>query len=328
MKMHYSHGLSVTRIEQIVGAFVIIPLVILAVVAFIVAGGQRLFAEKYTLRTTLSDTFGLHEGSPVIVSGIEVGRVKTVQFTKQGKVEVELEIFQQYSDQITQGAVAAVGKSGGLVGETVVEIKDDKGGGPEIPPGGTIVAEEPLDINQLLGQVEPMIQTVKATLERVKTITDDIHTVVQTGGRAAAHVEEATAKLPSVMDDVHRITTTVRRTVDTVPDMVASVRTILTRVDGMTQDVKNTTSKLPEVVDSVHGTVENVRTLTQDIKGVGKTVPPMMRSANATLQDVQTIVRGAKKTFPISVMVERAEGPAPPSGPKSLRAETLYAESR
>lgn len=328
MKMHYSHGMSVTRIEQIVGAFVIIPLVILAIVAFIVAGGERLFAEKYTIRTTLADTYGLHKGSPVIVSGIEVGRVKTVEFRRDGQVQVELEILKRYSDQITQGAVAAVSKSGGIVGEAVVEIKDGKEGAAEIPSGGTIVAKEPLDFNQLLAQVEPMLQTVKATLERVQTITEDVHTVVQTGGRAAAHVEQATAKLPSVMDDAHQITTTVRRTVDTVPEMVASVRTILSRVDGVTQDVKNTTSRLPDVVDSVQGTVDNVHTLTNDIKGVGKTVPPMMRSANATLNDVQTIVRGAKKTFPISVMVERAEGPAPPTGPKSLRAEDLYAESR
>ena len=69
-KIHYSHELSTTRMEQFVGAFVLIPLLVLGVVLFVIVRGESLFAMKYEIKTNLSQAYGIQSGTVVYVHGV------------------------------------------------------------------------------------------------------------------------------------------------------------------------------------------------------------------------------------------------------------------
>ena len=96
MKMHYSHQLAPNRIAQIVGAFVLVPLLVLVFAGIFMAKAEHLFDRKYLLTSSLSKSYGLEPGAPVVVSGIRIGRVEQVDLNERGTVNLVLQLLVRY----------------------------------------------------------------------------------------------------------------------------------------------------------------------------------------------------------------------------------------
>lgn len=180
--MHYSHRLSSGRLAQIVGTFVLIPVLILAVAGFWMSKTEHLFEPKYHLLASLSKSYGLEPGAPVVVSGIRVGRVKRggSQRSRDGR-----------SDAATVGPLPGHGE--GQFGTAYYQKQcrgqpdpsRDRGGYRQrrLTDGAIIRAVEPRDIGDLLNEVEPVLMAVKQTLLRVETITQDLQGGLKAGGK-------------------------------------------------------------------------------------------------------------------------------------------------
>src|SRR5207247_9073624 len=120
--MHYTHNLSQARIHQIVGWFVLVPVLVLVGVLVVVGQNENLFEKKYHVTTVFSEGFGLKVGYPVILLGLEVGRVGKVEFTEQNNTKFTLTILKKYQEKIRANSVAKIGKSGGLLGDPQLDI--------------------------------------------------------------------------------------------------------------------------------------------------------------------------------------------------------------
>ena len=331
MKMHYSHSLSPARISQIAGLFVVVPLLGLIVVGLFMAKSEHVFEKRYHLRTSLSKSYGLEAGAPVLMSGIPIGRVEQVGFNDRGTIDVTLQLRQRYQNKVREDSELSIAKPGVVVGQTQVEIEIGSSTKPVLQDGATIKAVEPQDFMELLAEFKPAIESVKQALLRLDDLTKDIQTTIQTGNRTLGNVEAATKDLPAItagvqrtVASVERTASSVERTAATLPEVTASVKKTLVVADGIAGDVQGATAKLPGIASAAQDAVNNLKTTTENIKGVSRQVPPLIRTAHATLDDVNTIVRGAKQTFPVSVMVANA-GPPPGDQPaarlRSLRGE-------
>ncbi len=320
MKMHYSHRLSGGRIAQIVGAFVVVPLLGLVVVGIFMAKTEHLFEEKYQLHSTLSQSYGLEPGAPVLMSGIPIGTVKAVEFAETGKIDVTLQLLTRYQAMVRQDSVATFAKLGVLMGQTQVTIAMGDPGKPVLNDGATIRATEPRDYAELVDEVRPLLQSVQRTLARVEDVTKDVQAMVQTGGRVLTDVEQSAKELPEIMASVHRSAGSVEKATASLPEITGSVKKTLAVVDRITVDVRTTTAKLPAIADSAQEVVNNLKATTESIKVISKDLPPIVRTAHATLDDVNMILTGAKKTFPVSTFVKNAEPPAAERGASGLRS--------
>ncbi len=332
--MHYSHRLSQTRLHQIVGGFVIIPLLIIGAVLVFVAKSEHLFEEKYLVTTLFSEGYGLKQGKAVVLLGIQIGKVKKVEFTDQNDAKITMEILSRYKEKIRKNSIAKVGKSGGFVGDQQIEITVGNKDKPVIEDGGYIEAEEPFNVAELMQEMKPLVERVKLALVRVEEITEGVHQAVKTGNETLGHVRDASTRLPAALENVKETTATIREaalsTSEQLPAIMASVRGSVDRAGDAVKDVKTTTAKLPNVVDTVQGSLDNVKAMTGDLKSmVRQDVPPIVKSAQGTLDDVNEIVSGAKKTFPISTFSAHGR-PAVPDGkgaaPRSLRADEVIKE--
>lgn len=326
MKMHYAHSMSWGRIGQIVGAFVMIPLAGLIVVGIFMAKAEHLFEDTYVLVSTVSKSYGLEPGMPVLMAGIPIGRVEEVGFDDRGTIRVAFEVRKQFQDKIRTDSVATVSKSGMLVGQTQVQITMGSPDQPVLQDGATIKMVEPREITEMLEEIKPVLASVQRTLLRVEEISKDVHAAVQTGGQVLQNVEKATRELPTVVGSIRRTAASVEKTTASLPDLTGSIKKTVTTVDHIASDVRAMTGRLPEVTQSAQEAVNNIKAATESVKNLVKEMPPLIHAANATLEDVNTIVRGAKKTFPVSAMVKNAEPKEPlraGSGLQSLRGDQV-----
>ena len=328
--MHYSHGLSSGRLAQIVGTFVVIPVLILAVAGFWMSKTEHLFESKYHLKASLSKSYGLEPGAPVVVSGIRIGRVKQVDLNDRGTVDLTIQILTRYQDMVKDNSELRITKSGVVVGQTQVDIGMGTASSPVLVEGATIRAIEPRDIGDLLNEVEPVLMAVKQTLLRVETITQDLQGGLKAGGKALEQVALATQDLPAVVASVQRTIASVEQTATALPAMTGSIKRTLSVVDRVTADVQQTTGRLPAILDSAQSALTSVKRLSESVDEVSQELVPVIRTAETTLSDVSILVRGAKQTFPFSRFMQNA-GPAPKEqqgrsqpGTHSLRGDQLH----
>ncbi|HET9961263.1 MAG TPA: MlaD family protein [Nitrospiraceae bacterium] len=330
MKMHYSHQLTSSRLAQIVGTFVMIPLVILIVAGVLMSKVEHLFERKYSIYASLSKSYGLEPGAPVVVSGIRVGRVEQVDLNERGTVDIRLLLLTRYQPMVRENSELSVIKSGVVVGQTQVDIAMGTSSSSVLQDGATIRAVEPKDIGDLINEVQPVLAAVKQTLLRVETITQDLQGSLKAGGQALEQVAAATQELPTLMASVQRTVTAVEQASTVLPTMTGSIQRTLGVVDRLTSDVRQSTNKLPIILESAEDTLASVRRLSDSVRDLTQEMTPVVHTAQTTLLDVSTLVRGAKQTFPFSRFAQNA-GPPPaiPAGPsngamKSLRGDQLH----
>src|SRR5438034_2614013 len=208
--MHYSHRLSQTRLHQIVGWVVLVPILVLVGVVVLVDQSENLFEEKYHITTVFSEGYGLKPGKQVMLLGIQIGDVTKVEVTEQNDAKVTMEILKKYRDKIRQNSVAKIGKSGGRVGEPQIEITVGHRGRRVVVDGGHIESEEPFNIAEVIAEVRPLMETVKKTLVRVEEISEGVQATVQTGHVALNNVRDASTRLPAILQNIRETTAAVR----------------------------------------------------------------------------------------------------------------------
>lgn len=331
MKMHYSHSYSARRIEQIVGGFVVLPLIGLLLVAWFMVKAEHMFDQKYLLTAHLTKSYGLEPGAPVLLAGIPIGKVKAVNLNDAGAIDVLLQMLAQYQDKVREDSVVAVERSGVVVGQAHLMVTLGSRGVPALADGATIQAAEPRDLTDLVSEVAPVLQSVQRTLLRVEQITKDVQLTVQTGSQAVATVDRAIAELPQVVSSVHRVVGSIEKTAAVLPAITGSVQQSIAELPALigsvqrtvgsvektaaalpqiTTAVERTTAELPAVVASVQRTIGTVERTAQALPEITNTVKSTLKvtesvvkttaSASAALPEIVETTRQAANNIKVT----------------------------
>lgn len=135
-------------LEFIVGVFLAIGIVCLALLSVKVARRDFFTGEGYEVQAVFSNCSGLRTGSSVMIAGVEVGRVKQIAL-QDYEARVKMMIHSDVA--IQKDAIASI-KTKGLIGEKFVELSP--GAAEEkIAPGGMIRDTEPaMDMESLISK--------------------------------------------------------------------------------------------------------------------------------------------------------------------------------
>jgi len=128
------------RLEFAVGAFLLLALVSLLVLAMTSTNGRFGFGfgnDHYTLTAAFSQIGQLRPNAPVKISGVTVGRVSNIGLDPEKfSSVVTLSIDSRFNTLSTDTTASIL--TGGLLGESYISL--DPGGAPEIlEPGDEIV---------------------------------------------------------------------------------------------------------------------------------------------------------------------------------------------
>ena len=137
-----------TKLELIVGVFVLIGIAALAYLAIklgkleIVGGHQR------DIQAVFDSVAGLKTGAGVEVAGVQVGQVKRIAL--DGELALVTLAVQPHV-KVYQDAIASI-KTRGLIGDKYVSLSPG-GSDKELPPGGKIRdTESGVDLEAVIGE--------------------------------------------------------------------------------------------------------------------------------------------------------------------------------
>ena len=155
------------------GLFFIIGLGLVGSVIFIIGFDKGLTQPKFQVIALFDDVGGLIEGSPIRISGVNVGVVGNIDFLTQPiedkSLKVTLNIFKKYEFQFRKCSKIGI-KTEGVLGRKLVEISEDRSR-KMFDITKPIIGEDPLN-------VEDMAAVITRTAMAVQKTSTDVNDVL------------------------------------------------------------------------------------------------------------------------------------------------------
>ena len=322
MKMHYSHRLSASQKEKVVGLFIIIPIIILLIVFIFIGRTKHFFEEKYKIKAVFKEGEGLKAGIPIILSGIDIGAIKSVQLNEQNQVEVTLEIRKVYQNKIRNDSKATVAKAG-FIGEQRIKIYPGSVSLPIIPDGGTIKVEEVMAIEDMVNRVKPVLENVEKTLNKIteiignipstaasdilgniKSITEDLKTGKGSAGAILTerelynNINETVKKAEASMQKVNNILVKVDNTSGHLPEITQSIRKelppILEDIRGTLKNVKESSAELPAVLDSTQKIMKKIEEISARLPAIMENLEKTTNNIKEASEEMPAVANSAR----------------------------------
>ena len=155
--------------ERVAGFFILISLVLVTLFVVGAAVENLWFTPKTKYHIYVVRGDGLRKGSPVLLSGVEVGKVGEMTIMKDGRIDAVLSVLTSHSQRITVGTQAEIRRALGIGEKRVLlTLATDKRMATQLPPEAVIPVNEPRDLLDVVSTIdlgmymETMDRTVKS----------------------------------------------------------------------------------------------------------------------------------------------------------------------
>lgn len=155
-----------TNRKLLVGLFVCVAFLLLAVAVRFIGKKARLFSSTIKLHTVYKDINGLKAGGTVRFAGIDVGTVDNVTIMTDSTVRVDFLLDKHVQKFIKKDATSSI-SSDGLMGDKLLVISSGDAAQPEVSNGDYLPAGQANNIDAIMGQA-------KITMDNAAKITGDL----------------------------------------------------------------------------------------------------------------------------------------------------------
>ncbi len=239
---------------------------------------------------------GLSAGSPVVLRGVQVGRVQEIRLAEGDWVEAVLSV---YSDVVIQGSPAVIAASASLFGEwqaSIVsrnspDISDPNvlrdlelaaAQGDDAWPGATLP-----DIGQLTAQAGRIASDIGAFSNRIQTAFNDeavvhLQSSIRDFGQVAERINEFADQQTSILGEV---ADNVRVTSNVVTSTAEMLQRIMSRLDTATAEGE---------LDSI---VRNASQVSADLRLAMEEFRDFVAMVNENTTSIDRIIAGADTVF-------------------------------
>jgi phospholipid/cholesterol/gamma-HCH transport system substrate-binding protein len=192
-----------------IGFFVLLGLAILGTGVFLIGSKESLLQANFLVKAQFQNVGGLNEGADVRVGGIRKGTVRQIELPHgpSGKVTVVMDVAKRSQEVLREDSVAFI-QSAGLLGDKFVEISFGTEDKARLKSGQTISSQPPLEISEIAGRANHLLETAQEALGNISAITAKIN---QGKGTAGALIndrtmyDQATASVSAMHDDMEAL---------------------------------------------------------------------------------------------------------------------------
>lgn len=160
-----------TRSREIaVGAMFALGLIILALSIMALGDGSNLFREKVRYFVVFPSVEGMGIGSPVKMSGVQIGAVSGLKLSKdpsRSGIQVEFGVDADYRQRIREDSTAALAILQLLSGEKFVELFPGSVDKPELPEGSEIALRQDPEMLDAINAASQNINVISVSLRNI-----------------------------------------------------------------------------------------------------------------------------------------------------------------
>jgi phospholipid/cholesterol/gamma-HCH transport system substrate-binding protein len=324
--------------EQIVGFFVLVAILAVAVILIFIGVNQRWFAKNYDFTSRFPSGDGLSVGMPLNLKGFEIGKISRISLNEDNEVDVRFYVEDTYYDRMKPDSVIELASSPIGLG-TSLKFHPGNNRLPPQPEGSFIptldseegqrlVAEGKVDIpkgadviGSVIGKLNPILDETRQTIAEIHRVANSVDLALagkggplgtmvgglaQTPDKVNGAVDNISSRANVLLDRVNEISVNLKdiseKTQGVVGDLSVNLDVISKNLRDMTGDLKNTQGLAKRLLDP-HGSID---TFLNDSNALYNQVDSAVKNANEIIAELKSFVEFINGTRPqVSTILEK-----------------------
>jgi phospholipid/cholesterol/gamma-HCH transport system substrate-binding protein len=303
-QVHYIHRLSYTARERLVGVFVLAAILLLFLVLAFNRQTKDLFEAKFTLHAVITDAQGVSVDTPVMVYGLQVGKVTDLSLSQDNRIAVTMKIQERFHRLIRTDSTAEISKLS-VIGNAAISIKAGSPDKPMIPNDSELVLATPMSVDQMMAQVQPVLLDVKSTLSQINALThsispDDLNAVVKNLASVTGNLKVITGEFSSPQGTAN--------TQAALQNLAGTLKEMQARLAEMQPLIKNAnaaSADMPALLSQTRKLVGQLNTTMGTVNYQMQALPDMVGRTRQILDQTDTTLQAIQNTWPISSSVPK-----------------------
>ena len=135
--------------------------------------------QGYNISVLFNFANGIEKNAPVMLAGVEVGKVEGISIQYGDETKVALELWVDSGAKLREDSEVYISTLG-LMGEKYIEITPGSRGAAFLEAGNTIVGQDPMRMEKLMAKGEAIADNLDKTLVDVRRLVSNVDDVVVT----------------------------------------------------------------------------------------------------------------------------------------------------
>jgi phospholipid/cholesterol/gamma-HCH transport system substrate-binding protein len=272
--------------------------------------GEDVFSNERIFMAVYSDVGGLDKANPVTINGLTVGHVRDMNFSRDGKAHVVIELIINNSVSIPKNSIARI-TSSDLLGSKTVDII--LGTSHEYAVSGdTLISEMEISIKEEVSrQLKPLknkaegllisIDTVISMLNNLfsKTNTDNI-------SRSVAHIAGSFENLENTTSTLDNLMTEEKTRVERILENVESVSLNLKNNEDKLNTIFNNFSSLSDTLAKARlsETMQKINSTINELSDISKKINSGKGSLGMLINNDSLYIEVEKSSRELKLLLE------------------------
>lgn len=279
--------------DQLVGFFIILSLVSLALVTVALGRSQRWFAKDVSFSTVLATAGGVTRNMPLQYRGFTIGNVRSFYLTDNDTVEVVFSVFEEYRNRVKNGSMVQMLVSPVGLGN---QFLFHSGRGEELAEGSFIPVVGSPEALALVRQglaIEPQFDdSISLLVNRASSILEDV-------GKTVAMVNEAfgegsSTELGKTVGSLQRAMAEAETITSELSPVLAHLNTITSQLSDPSGLLLSTLSADGEVQKNLSQSLESITATLENLQRASAFVPAQLPQLASLIIDLRTTIQTAE----------------------------------
>jgi phospholipid/cholesterol/gamma-HCH transport system substrate-binding protein len=286
-----------------VGLTVVIASIIMGVLIILMSGGG-LFTSKIIVKSYFPDASGLTPGSPVRLSGVDIGNVKAIQVVPGrplDPVEVVMKVNTKYRFFLRKDSVTLL-STAGVLGATYINIDSSHAKGPEAQDGDVLPSEEQKGYEDVVRAANSSLQNMDVLLKRMDRIIAFVESGQGSIGKLIYdpqlynRVNATVAEFQGLVNDIAQGNGSIGKLIEN-DDLYNKANAAIDKINNLIDEVNSGNGTIgkflkdPSLYDNANKTVANIKQLTDEVNSGKGAIGKMAKDQEFANKLQNTITR-------------------------------------
>jgi phospholipid/cholesterol/gamma-HCH transport system substrate-binding protein len=184
-----------------VGVFVTLGLVFCMLAILVLGGTDNLFTPQNTYHSYFPETPGLVPGAKVVLNGVTVGTVRSVELEKgKPEIKVEYRVVTKYKEWVREGTFVEI-LTQGVLGDKYLALTSSEAPGAIYPENSTIPTKKTQDFTAMLNKGDQLMMNLNSLVSGMDRLIQSFEKqnrsdlFFQSLAQSARNVSQLSAKL-------------------------------------------------------------------------------------------------------------------------------------
>lgn len=272
-------------LELKVGLFLLAVLLCLVTVVVYVGIKKDLFAERIKYVVISKTGEKIEPGMPVRLSGFTVGQVSQVTLDQVDLVRITIKILKRYQQWFKEDSRIILEQEG-VIGNSFLKLIPGSEASPILEEGAVIRLDKIGGINELLLEMQPVVEALRAIVINVWDLTDYLVDREGPVRKILVNAENMTERLLSEHGLVHYLTED-PRPIKQVDQLLARTDKAVESADTLLQSLTQRVQDVEPLQDEITAAVRETTLLIEEFQGIRKDLTPLMQNITEISEQVK-----------------------------------------